>query len=117
MKENCHNFRTSNYIDMKLGSVTKLDKSNKMMLKKFGDHSTSANCDVIVVFWISGQFGTIRKSDSRRIISKPKFSLKATFYLTKTENSTYPLTSQKTKLLKSPTRLGLKRHIMPLILL
>ena len=102
---------------MKLGSVTKLDKRIKMMLKKFGDNSTSANCDVIVVFWISGQFGTIRKLDSRRIVCKLKFSLKATFYLTKTENSTYTLTSPKTELLKSPTRLGLRRHIIPLILL
>ena len=102
---------------MKLGSVTKLDKRNKMMLKKFDDNFISANCDVIVVFWISGQFGTIRKSDSRRIVCKLTFSLKAIFYLTKTENSTYPLTSPKTELLKSPTRLGLKRHIIPLILL
>ena len=41
---------------MKLGSVTKLDKRNKMILKKFDDNFISANCDVIVVFWISGQF-------------------------------------------------------------
>ena len=34
MKENCHNFRASDNIDMKLGAVAKLDKRNKMS-KKF----------------------------------------------------------------------------------
>ena len=29
LKENCHNSRTSDAIDMKLGPVTKLDKRNK----------------------------------------------------------------------------------------
>ena len=29
IKENCHNSRTSDDIDMKLGTVTKLDKRNK----------------------------------------------------------------------------------------
>ena len=94
---------------MKLGSVTKLDKRNKMMLKKFGDNSTSANCDVIVVFWISGQFGTIRKLDSRRIVCKLKFSLKATFYLTKTENSTHPLTSPKNRTSQKPNQIRVKK--------
>ena len=68
---------------MKLGSVTKLDKRNKMMLKKFDNNFMSAKCGVIVVFWISGKFGTIRKSDSRRIVCKLTFSLKAIFYLNK----------------------------------
>ena len=39
MKENCHNCRTSDDIDMKLGRVTKLDKRNK---------TTSKNCRKIV---------------------------------------------------------------------
>ena len=34
IKENCHNFRTSDDIDMKLGPVTKLDKGNKTTSKK-----------------------------------------------------------------------------------
>ena len=34
IKENCHNSRTSDDIDMKLGPVTKLDKRNKTTLKK-----------------------------------------------------------------------------------
>ena len=42
---------------MKLGPVTKLDKGNKAMLKKFDDDAMSANCDV-----------TVRKSYSGRIV-------------------------------------------------
>ena len=34
IKENCHNSRTSDDIDIKLGPVTKLDKRNKTMSKK-----------------------------------------------------------------------------------
>ena len=41
---------------MKLGSVTKLDKRNKPMSKQFDDEVISANCDVIVIFLIFGQF-------------------------------------------------------------
>ena len=41
---------------MKLGTVTKLDKRIKTTSKKFDD-------DVIVIFWIFGQFGTVRKPD------------------------------------------------------
>ena len=33
MKENCHNSRTSNDIDMKFEPVTKLDKRNKQCQK------------------------------------------------------------------------------------
>ena len=35
MKENCHNSRNSDDIDMKLGPVTKLDKRNKIKSKKY----------------------------------------------------------------------------------
>ena len=52
---------------MKLGPVTKLDKKNKIMSKKFND---DVNCDVIVIFPIFGQFGAIRKPDSERIVCK-----------------------------------------------
>ena len=55
---------------MKLGPVTKLDKTNKKPLKKFGDDVMSVNCDVIVFFPIYGQFGAIRKTDSGRIVCK-----------------------------------------------
>ena len=47
---NCHNSRTSDDIDMKLGAVTKLDKKNKTVLKKINDDVISENCDVIIIF-------------------------------------------------------------------
>ena len=40
-------------MDMKLGSVTKLDKRNKTKLKKKNDDDVmSQNCDVIAIFSI-----------------------------------------------------------------
>ena len=55
---------------MKLGSVTKLDKRNKKPSKKCDNNVMSANCDVVVSFTIYGQFGAIRKLDSRYIVCK-----------------------------------------------
>ena len=52
--------RTSDDIVMKLGPVTKLDKRSKTTSKKW-------RCDVIAIFPIYGQFGTIRKPDSGRM--------------------------------------------------
>ena len=69
INENWPNSRTSDDIDMKLGMVTKLDKKNKT-LSKNDDDVMSANCDVIVIFPIFGQFGAIRKPDSERIVCK-----------------------------------------------
>ena len=54
MKKNCHNSRTRDEIDIKLGPVTKLGKRNKATSKKFDDDVMSANCDVIVIFPIYG---------------------------------------------------------------
>ena len=54
IKENCHNSRTSDDIDMKLGPVTKLDKRNKITSKKIDNDVMLANCDVIVIFPIYG---------------------------------------------------------------
>ena len=51
---------------MKLGLVTKFDKRNKATSKKFDGNARSKNCDVIAIFPIYGQFGTIQKPDSRR---------------------------------------------------
>ena len=51
----------------------------------------SANCDVIAIFLIYGQFGEFRKMDSGRKTVwsvKPTFSLIVTFCVTKTDNST-----------------------------
>ena len=47
---------------MKFGPVTKLDKTKKKSnVKKIDDDVMSANCDVIMIFLIYGQFGAIRK--------------------------------------------------------
>ena len=70
IKENYCNSRISDDIDIKLGPVTKFDKRNKKSSKKFDDGVMSANCDVIVIFPIYGQFGAIRKPDSRHIVCK-----------------------------------------------
>ena len=74
---------------MKLGPVTKPDKRNKTLSKKFEDDAMSSYYDVIVIFPIYSQFGSIWKPDSGRIIYvKLTFSLKITFYLTKLGNRT-----------------------------
>ena len=61
IKENCHNSRVRDDIDMKLGPVTKLEKRNKTTSKKF---DVSRNWDVIVIFRIFGQFGAVQRPDS-----------------------------------------------------
>ena len=55
---------------MKPGPVTKLDKINKTTSKKIDDDVMSKNCDVIAIFPLYGQFGAIRKTDSKRIVCK-----------------------------------------------
>ena len=72
----CHNFRTSDDTDMKLGPVTTLDKTTS---KKIDVDAMSENDDVIA---ISSQFGAIRIPDSGHIVCN-LFSLIVTFYLTK----------------------------------
>ena len=47
-------------IDMKLGSVTKIDKRNKTTSKKIEDDFMSENCENCSIY---GQFGAIRKPD------------------------------------------------------
>ena len=69
-KKNCHNSRTNDNIEMKLGPVTKPDKKNKATLKKIEDNVISRSCDVVVIFPVFGQYGAIRKPDSGCIICK-----------------------------------------------
>ena len=45
---------------MKLGPVPKLDMRNTTTSKNFDDDVMSENCDVIVIFFIYGQFRAIR---------------------------------------------------------
>ena len=47
---------------MKPGPVTKFDKRNTTMSKKFGNDAMLANCDIIVFLPIYGQFTAIRPS-------------------------------------------------------
>ena len=68
INKNCHNSRTSNHIDIKLGPVAKLNKRNKTTSQKLHNDVMSINCDVIIIFWIYGQFGAIRKPDSGRMV-------------------------------------------------
>ena len=69
IKERCNNSRTSYDIYMKLGPVTKLDKRNKTLSKKFNNNVMLGNCDV-VIFPICGQFGAIQKPNSGCIVCK-----------------------------------------------
>lgn len=55
---------------MKLGSVTKHDKRNKIMPKKFDDDVFSTKCDVIIFFFIYGQYGVIWKPGFGCIVYK-----------------------------------------------
>ena len=55
---------------MTLRPVTKLDKKNKITSKKFDVDVMSGNCDVIVIFWIFGQFGAVRRPDSGHRVCK-----------------------------------------------
>ena len=55
---------------MTFGPVTELDKKNKLTSKKIDDDFMSANCDVIVIFSIYGQFGVIKKFDSESLVYK-----------------------------------------------
>ena len=70
IKRNCHNARTNNDIDIKLGPVTKIDWRNKKKRQKVDDDAISSNCDVTAIFLIYDQFGAIRKLDSGRIVCK-----------------------------------------------
>ena len=55
---------------MKRRPVTKLGKRNKTTSKKVDVDVMSENCDVIVIFRIFGQFGTVRKPDSGHRVCK-----------------------------------------------
>ena len=70
IKGNCHNYRTSNGIDMKFGPVTKLDKRSKTISKKIDHDVMLQNCDVIVIFPIYCQFRGIQNPDSGCLVCK-----------------------------------------------
>ena len=70
INENCHNSRTSHDIGIKLGPVTKLDKTNTATLKKFDNDFISANCDFIIFFPVYGHISAIWKPDIGRMVYK-----------------------------------------------
>ena len=86
IKENCHNSRTSDDIDIKIRPVTTLEKKNMATSKNW----TITSCQQIVtsLFFlrIYGQYAAIQKLNSRRMVYKT--SLTVTFYLTKPESRT-----------------------------
>ena len=88
IKRICHNSRTSDGIDIKLGPVTKLDKRNKMTSKNL----MMTLCRKIVTLSTFFQFIADLEQFGSRISEalsvKLIFSLTVTFYLTKTENRT-----------------------------
>ena len=67
-KVNCHNSRTCDDIDMKLGPVSKLEKKNKTTSREFDDDVMSANCEDIFIFSIYCQFGALQNLISRHIV-------------------------------------------------
>ena len=86
IKANCHNFRTSDDIDIELAPVTKLDKKNKKSPKKI----TITTCQYAVIPLSFFQIITNLEPSRSRIRDaesvKLRFLLKVTFYLTNTVN-------------------------------
>ena len=71
INKNCHNYRTSNDIDMKLGPVTELDKRNKATSKKiWGWRHVRKLLRHCHFFLIYGQFRAIWIPDSGRTVYK-----------------------------------------------
>ena len=54
IKENCHNSRANNDIDIKLGTITKIDKNKTTMSKTF----TMTSCPKILTSLLFFQFMT-----------------------------------------------------------
>ena len=94
IKKKCHNSKTSDDIDTKLGPITKLDERNKTTSKKFDVDVMSENCDVIVIFWVLANLeqsgGRILDTESAKLM----FSVIGIFCLTKTENRTKKFLTQ-----------------------
>ena len=89
INQNCHNSRTSHHIDMKLGAVTKLDRRNASIPKKFNDDVMSASYGVI--FFRKKFMEKLQPSGGRiwdACSIKLTFSLIITFYLKELENIT-----------------------------
>ena len=67
INKNCHNYGTSNDIDMKLGPATKIYKRNmeaSKKKKKKDKYVMLKNCAATVIFPIYDQFGAIQTAAS-----------------------------------------------------
>ena len=64
IKRNSHNSRTSDDVDMKLGTVTEFDRRNKMTSKKFDDDVMSKIVTSLTLF----QFTTTLEQFGSRIL-------------------------------------------------
>ena len=88
IKENCHNSRTSDDTDMKLGPVTKPDKRNKTTSKNL----TMTSCrKTVMSLSFFGFLSNLEQSGGLILYTesaKSMFSVIVTFRLTKTENRT-----------------------------
>ena len=63
INKNCHNSRTSNYIDVAPRAVTTFEKKNKGTSKNTDDEVMLETFDVIVIFSINGKLGVIGRLD------------------------------------------------------
>ena len=86
--ESCHNFRTIDDIHMKLWSVTKFDRRNNTTSKKIDYDVISASYDIFVIFFFMVNLEQSWSWIPEAWSIKLTFSIKVTFYLTKTETRT-----------------------------
>ena len=99
IKENCHNSKTSDDIDMKVRPVTKFDKRNKTISKMWTLESYRKIMTSLIFFLFLGNLeqpgGRIPDTESAKVM----FSVIGIFFLTITQNRTK----------KSPTELSYYR--------
>ena len=95
---------------MRFGSVTKLDKRNKITSKKIDDDVIWGNCDAIENFPIYSQFGKIWKLDFRCIVCKTYIFINSNVLPYKKSNRTKkPLTQLSHYCLEEKYYFGQKR--------
>ena len=70
-----------------------LRKETRQLQKKFSDGVISTNCDVIFIFLIFSQFGTIRKPKSGRIVCKAYIFINSKLLLYNNWNQSYRISN------------------------
>ena len=88
IKENCHNCRTSDDIDIKLRPLLELDKSNKTTSKKL---KLTSHQEIMTSLSFFGLLANLEQSGGRipdTESTKVMFSVVVTFYLKNNENRT-----------------------------